>query len=312
MQQSFDREGPAAAVAPAGDVDIAYETFGDPAHPPVLLIMGAGAQLLSWPEGFCWNLVDHDLFVVRFDNRDVGLSTHLTEAPLPDLAACLAGDTSTAAYTLSDMATDTIQLIDHLGLESAHLVGLSMGGMIAQVIAIEHPEKVRSLTSLMSSTGNRDVGKWTPETWAVLATPPSAPTREAFIERDVLFNRTVGSPDYPSDEVELRRLAGSYFDRAFDPLGGARQLAAALASGDRTEALARISAPTLVIHGAEDKMLDVTGGHATAEAIPGAELVIIPGMGHDLPGELWAGITDRISRLVDSAEGNVTPAGSAS
>ena len=284
-----------------GSITLAYETLGRPDDPPVLLIMGMGAQLLSWHEEFCQELVDRHLFVVRYDNRDVGHSTHLRTVPMPDLAAVMGGDPSTAPYTLSDMAADAAGLIEGLGLGSAHLVGASLGGTIGQVMAVEHPERVRSLTSMMATTNDPAVGQWTQEAIAQLSVQAS-PTREATIERDVQINRVIGSPAFPTGDVELRERAGRAFDRDVDPDGATRQFAAFLASPDRTADLARVTAPTLVIHGAADPLIQVSGGRATAAAIPGAELLVIEGMGHDLPRQLWPQFADRISALVQRAE----------
>ena len=289
-----------------GEIAIAYETFGSAADPPVLLIMGLGGQLLSWPEDFCRLLVDRGLFVVRFDNRDVGLSTHLHDLPAPDLAAIQRGDFATAPYTLSDMAGDTASLIEALGLGSAHVVGASLGGMIGQVLAIEHPNRVRSLTSIMSTTGDSNVGQSTAEAFAHL-TQPAARTRAEVLDRRVQSQGVTGSPDYPTSEAELRDRAGQAFDRNFDPVGGARQLAAALASPDRTTDLADVRVPTLVIHGADDPLIQVSGGHATAAALPDAELLVIDGMGHDLPRQLWPQVIERISAHIARAEGRPDP-----
>ena len=288
------------ARAPHG-VEIAYETFGRASHPPVLLIMGLGTQMLGWPDGFCQELAARGHFVVRFDNRDVGLSTHLHDAPRPDPVAAWSGDFSSASYTLSDMAGDTAALLDALGFDSAHVVGASMGGMIAQSLAIENPERVRSLTSMMSSTGDAKVGQATQAAMTVLMAPPARSRQEA-IDRVVASYRVIGSPGYPLDEEALRERAGLSFDRAHDPFGVGRQLVAILASGDRTERLRDVRVPTLVIHGEQDPLVQVSGGRATASAIPGAELVVIDGMGHDLPRQLWRGIADRVAALVEQAE----------
>ncbi len=284
-----------------GDIAIAYETFGDAADPPVLLIMGLGAQLLSWREEFCQQLADRGLFVVRYDNRDVGLSTHLHHVPLPDLAAIHSGDLSTAPYTLSEMASDAANLIETLGLGSAHVVGASMGGMIGQVLAIEQSDRVRSLTSIMSTTGDPNVGQSTQEAFAQL-TQPAARTRREMIDNRLRSHRVVGSPNFATSEAELRDRAGQVFDRNFDPEGGTRQFAAVLASPNRTEDLAGVRVPTLVIHGADDPLIQVSGGHATAAAIPGAQLLVIDGMGHDLPEQLWPQVVDRIATHIASAE----------
>src|SRR5215213_10545120 len=269
-----------------GDIDIAYNTVGKPTDPPVLLISGLGAQLIAWDDAFCQELVDRGMFVVRFDNRDVGLSSHLARGSLANSTAIMAGAPQVLPYTLADMAADAAGVIDNLGLDSAHVVGISLGGMIAQILAIEHPERVRSLTSIMSTTGHKQVGQPTDAARALFLLPPVI-TREDAMDRAMLFNRTIVSPAYPTDETELRDRAVRAFDRAFNPQGVARQLAAAMTTPDRTEDLRRLDLPTLVIHGAQDPVIAVSGGQATAEAIPGAELVVIDGMGHDLPRPLW-------------------------
>ena len=280
-----------------GDIDVAYNTLGEATDFPVVLISGLGAQLIAWDDAFCQELVDRGLFVIRFDNRDVGLSSHLADGPRSDPSAATAAAAPAAFYTLAEMAADTAGLIDNLGLGSAHVVGISLGGMIAQILAIEHPERVRSLTSIMSTTGHNQVGQPTDAARALFLLPPVI-TREGAMDRAVHFNRTVGSPAYPTEETELRDRAVRAFARAFNPQGVARQLAAAMTTPDRTEDLRRLDLPTLVIHGAEDPVIAVSGGQATAEAIPGAELVVIDGMGHDLPRPLWPTVAERIAALV--------------
>jgi pimeloyl-ACP methyl ester carboxylesterase len=282
-------------------IEVTYERFGDPRAPPVLLVMGLGTQMLGWHEGFCEGLVARGLHVIRFDNRDVGLSSHFPDAPTPDVAAARSGDVSSASYTLSDMADDTVGLLDALRLESAHVVGASMGGMIAQTIAIEHPGRIRSLTSIMSTTGSRSVGQSKAEALRAMAGPPPA-NRQEVIDRSVKLFRVIGSPGFEMDEAALRERTGVSYDRAYDPLGVVRQTVAVLASEDRTARLRSIDVPTLVIHGAEDLICDVSGGRATAEAIRNAELVVIEGMGHNLPRALWPDISSRIASLVQRAE----------
>ena len=288
-------------IGPAG-LDIAYERFGERTGPPVLLVMGVAAQMLNWPDDFCAELAARGLQVIRFDNRDAGLSSHLSEAPVPDLPAALAGDTSTAAYTLSDMAADAVGLLDALGIDSAHIVGASMGGMIAQTIALEHPDRVRSLTSMLSTTGDPSVGQADPEALKAVFSGPPAVTREEVIEQAVRAFRIVGSPDFPMDEAAVRDVAGRAYDRAYDPLGAARQGIAVIASGDRTARLRSLEVPTLVMHGAADRMCNLSGGQATAQAIPGAELVVFDGMGHTSPRALWPEMIARIVALVGRAE----------
>ena len=281
-------------VGPTG-ICIAYQRAGDPDAPAVLLIMGIAAQSIHWPAEFCEALVAGGLQVIRFDNRDSGLSTHMTEAPPPDLPAALAGDFSSVSYTLSDMAADAVGLLDALGIAKAHVVGASMGGAIAQTVAIEHPERVRSLTSMMSTTGNGSVGQISPEVLRELFGGPRAVTRDDVIQQMLRAVRVIGSPGYPADEGEVAAVAGLAYDRCYDPIGVARQAIATVASGDRTERLRQLSVPTLVIHGLADRMCDVSGGRATAEAIPGAELVLIEGMGHNLPPGLRVKLAERIA-----------------
>ena len=284
----------------ANGIELAYETFGATSNQPLLLVMGLATQMLAWHDDFCADLVDRGFHVIRFDNRDIGLSTHLADAPPPDLMAAFAGDTSSASYTLEDMADDAVGLLDALDIGSAHLVGASMGGMIAQTVAIRHPARVRSLTSIMSTT-SPDVGGPTEEAMALLFAPP-ATNRDEAVERSVNTYRIIGSPAYPLDETWLRSIAGTSYDRSYDPMGVARQLLAVQASGDRGPALSKVTIPTVVIHGEVDPLVQVDGGRATAAAVPDAALLVLPGMGHNLPRELWPTISDAISAVAERGE----------
>jgi pimeloyl-ACP methyl ester carboxylesterase len=290
------------ATTTVGDIELAYETFGDPGDTPLLLVSGLGSQMISYADELCADLAAQGLFVIRFDNRDVGLSTHLHSAGLPRLGDVRRGDRSSVHYDLADMAADAAGLVQALGLDSVHLVGVSMGGMIAQRVAITYPERVRSLTSIMSTTGDRSVGGASEAAQAVLYAPP-ATDRDEAIQRQLQTSRVIGSPGFPFDEEAIRARAGLAYDRAHDPAGVARQMAAIVSSPDRTADLGRVTVPTLVIHGSDDALVNVSGGRATAAAVPGAELVVIEGMGHDLPRALWPELTERITAHVKRAEG---------
>ena len=287
-------------VAPANGLEIVYQEFGDRSHPTMLLVMGLGSQLIHWPEEFCELLASRGFHVVRFDNRDIGLSTKLEDAPVPDLMALAAGDASSATYTLEDMADDAVGLLDHLEIEAAHVTGASMGGMIAQTLAIRHPRRVLSICSIMSTTGDRNVGQARAEALSVLMTPVPE-DRDGYIQFHVNAFKTIGSPGFPFDEEFLRWRGGATFDRSVYRDGFKRQLAAIIASGNRTTALGQVSAPTLIIHGSDDPLITVSGGEATARAIPGAKLLVIPGMGHDLPRGAWPEIVDAITANAERA-----------
>jgi pimeloyl-ACP methyl ester carboxylesterase len=288
----------------ANGIDIEYDIFGNRNAQPLLLIMGLGAQMILWDEQFCERLAARGHRVIRFDNRDVGLSSKFDEQGMPNLVAAMAAammrQPVSAPYTLNDMAADAAGLLNALEIAAAHVVGASMGGMIAQALAITHPARVRTLTSIMSSTGNPDLPPPKPEAGAVLMTPPPA-DRAGSIERAVTVFRTIGSPGFPFDEARVRDVAGRSYDRCFNPAGVARQLVAILASGSRKEALKSVRVPALVIHGADDPLVSVAAGIDTAEAIPGAQLEIIDGMGHDLPRAAWPRIIDAISELTARA-----------
>jgi len=290
--------------AAVGDLVIAYESFGDPSDTPMLLVAGLATQMLGWDERFCQQLADQGFSVIRFDNRDIGLSSHLTEAGVPDVLAVLRGDQTASAppYTLVDMARDTAGLLDALDVDSAHVVGASMGGMIAQQLAIGHRDRVRSLTSIMS-TPSREVGQARPEAGAALLLPPPTDADQA-VQRALAVYRVIGSPGYPLDERSLAQVARRSFARGNDPAGVARQYCAIAVSPDRTSGLRDVSVPTLVIHGEDDPLVQVDGGRATADAVPDGRLVVIPGMGHNLPEPLWSQLVEEIVTHARSAEGS--------
>lgn len=279
----------------ANGITIEYDTFGDPADPTVLMIMGLGAQMTTWDEELCEQIAGHGFHVVRFDNRDVGLTDKIEDGPRPDVLAAMQGDTSSASYKLTDMAADAAGLLDALGIERAHIVGASMGGMIAQTFAIEYPQRTLSLCSIMSTTGDPAVGQPHPHVIPILLGPRPQSRADAE-DRAEQAVRAFGSKGLEIDWARLRRRAGEAFDRCFYPVGFARQLVAIIASGDRTERLRQLDVPTVVIHGTDDALVDPSGGQATAKAIPGAELIEIEGMGHDLPLGAWDTIVEAIVR----------------
>src|SRR3989441_742140 len=287
-------------AARANGIEIAYETFGAPEGRPLLLIMGLAAQMILWDDHFCAALASRGHRVIRFDNRDVGLSSKLEEAGMPDAAAAMQtaflGQRVDAPYTLRDMAADAVGLLDALGIAAAHVVGASMGGMIAQAMAIAHRARVLSLTSIMSSTGDRSLPPARPEAAALLLLPVAA-DRAGNVERAVHIFRTIGSPGFPFDEARVRELAVRSYDRCFHPAGVARQLVAILASGSRRQALAAVTVPTLVIHGRDDPLVPLEAGPHTARAGPGAAPPGIDGTGHRPPRALLPPIIDRINAL---------------
>jgi pimeloyl-ACP methyl ester carboxylesterase len=267
-------------VAPAGAVEIYYETFGEPEDPALLLVAGLGAQLITWQEEFCYSLIDRGFFVIRFDNRDCGLSTILPDE---------------AAYTLSDMAADGVAVLDALGVDGAHVVGQSLGGMIAQTMAIEHPARVRTLTSISSTTGNPNVGQPTDDALVGIAREAIGDL-ELAIESDVAARRIWASPSW-FDEEETRAYFRRANERSFQPGASLRQLVAIASGPDREPLLARLDVPTLVIHGTLDPLVTPDGGQRTAEIIPGAELLMIDGLAHDLPVQVWQQVISAITTL---------------
>jgi len=289
-------------------ITLCYETFGEESASPMLLIMGLGTQMIGWPDDFCEQLAGRGFRVVRFDNRDCGRSTHVRGAP-PTAGQLVRRRIDPLLYTLSDMATDAVGLMRALGLEPAHVVGASMGGMIAQTVAAEHPESVRSLVSIMSNTGNRWRGQPAFGIYRYLLRRAPA-DREGFIEHTTKVFAAIGSRGLPQDKDRVREMVTRSYDRGQDPAASGRQLGAIIVSGDRTSQLRTISAPTLVIHGSKDRMVSRSGGVATDRAIPGARMVTIQGMGHDLPEAAWPLLLGVISEHAWSAErATAAPAG---
>ena len=283
-----------------GEVELCYETFGEPGNPALLLIMGLGTQMIGWHEDFCRQLAERGFFVIRYDNRDSGRSTLFDEVPPPKPAELALRRPKRIAYRLADMADDGVGLLDQLGIERAHVVGASMGGMIAQLLAARHPDRVLSLVSIMSSTGSRWSGQPAVRTLPfLLGKPPIG--KEAYVERIEKVFALVGSPGFERDEQALREVAELSYDRGASSAGLARQMAAIIDSGSRLADLRKIKAPTLVIHGTKDRLVKPSGGKATARAIPGARLLMIEGMGHDLPRGAWP-------RIIDAIESNAAQA----
>jgi pimeloyl-ACP methyl ester carboxylesterase len=280
------------------DVELCYETFGDPSNPTILLVMGLATQMVGWHDEFCEQLAARGFYAIRFDNRDIGRSK-AQSYPVPTVKQLLLRVKRAASYTLEHMAEDGFGLLDHLGIERAHIAGVSMGGMIAQTMAARHPERVLSLASMLSNTGALWSGQPSPRLYPVLLKKPPR-DREGYIDHASWVFSKIGSAAFPQED--LREIAARSYDRGLNPAGSSRQLAAIIASGDRTPLLRTITAPTVVIHGTADKLVPTSGGRATAKAIPGARLVLIEGMGHDLPRGAW-------TRMIDAIEENAARAG---
>jgi pimeloyl-ACP methyl ester carboxylesterase len=280
-------------LAKVGELQLCFQTFGERGAPPMLLVMGLGSQMVMWEDEFCETLAARGFHVIRFDNRDVGRSTILRDAPIPTRVQLLMRDRRGASYTLGDMAADAAGLLAELGLEAAHVVGASMGGMIAQQLAIDHPDRVSSLVSIMSTTGNRRVGQPHPLMLPRLLRRPSR-GRDRYIADFVATFQAIGSRTHPPDASRLRGLAERCWDRGYHPAGTARQLAAIGTAEDRSMRLAELRIPATVIHGTEDRLVMPSGGRATAKAIPDARLMILRDMGHDMPRELWPQLIDAI------------------
>ena len=286
--------------ARANGINLEYDTFGEKGAPPIVLIMGLGGQLLLWPEEFCQALADGGHYVIRFDNRDVGLSTKFEHARRPKLVraalASMIGLPIKAPYTLDDMARDTVGLLDALNLPRAHVVGVSMGGMIAQIVAAKYPDRVDTLTLIMTTTGNRRLPQARLDLQLKIARRPAEGDREAQIRHSMNIYRLIGSPRYPPEESTLRQKVERVYDRSSYRRGIARQTLAIIASGSRVPLLKRIEAPTLILHGADDPLVPVAAAHDLAHHIPGARIEVVPGMGHDLPPALLPRFAERILR----------------
>jgi len=286
-------------------IEIEFDTIGNPNDEALLLVMGFTAQMIAWDEKFCRALADKGYFVIRYDNRDCGLSTHLDGVAVDMAALFMArtsgGDLPPVPYTLSEMAADGIVVLDALDIERAHVVGASMGGMIVQTLAIEHPQRLRTVTSIMSTTGEPEYGQASPDAMAALMRPPPSDRAQA-IDASVEASKIFSSPRY-FDEARMRERAAASYDRAFYPEGAGRQMGAIVASGDRAGGLRNVTLPFLVIHGRADTLIDLSGGERTAELVPGANLVVLNDMGHDLPEPLWPLIVDVIASHATHAIG---------
>lgn len=285
----------AERFARAGHVELCWQEMGSRTDPPVLMIMGLGAQMILWPTELCALIAAEGYRVIRFDNRDSGRSTVFTHSPRASIRRALAGEIPPGAYDLSDMAADATRLLDAIGIGAAHIVGSSLGGMVAQTLAIEDPDRILSLASIMSTTGEPSVGRPTEAGLRALTSAPPR-NRDGYVNALVANRRLIASPGFEFDEERSRRIAGLGWDRGYHPEGTVRQTVAIIASGDRTARLRGIKVPTVVIHGDSDPLIDVSGGRATAAAIPGAELVVIEGMGHDLPAGVWERVAAAVTR----------------
>ena len=291
--------------AKAHGIEIEYETAGNKSDPALLLVMGLGAQLTIWPDAFFQGLAKRGFFVIRYDNRDTGLSTDFGSWGVPNIAEAfqklMSGKKVDAPYLVKDMAADAIGLIDALGLDKAHMVGASMGGMIVQTVAALYPERTRSMVSIMSTSGRPGLPVGKPEALAMLTAHPEGPSREQRVKYGIKLRQTIAGPGYPIPEAELRGFVEKNVDRRWYPEGGARQYLSIIASGDRVEQLKTIKVPTLVVHGEDDPLLPVACGRDVASLVPGAKIETFPGWGHDLPGGMIPTLVERISTFCKAA-----------
>lgn len=284
-------------IAEVNGIELCHETFGSPDDRPLLMIMGLASQMIWWDDELCEKLAAEGFYVIRYDNRDAGRSSRMSGRVSLPLAYTL----RVAPYSLKDLADDAAGLLDELGVESAHVVGASMGGMVAQTLAIEHPSRVRSLTSIMSTTGNRFVGRPSARAIAMLLSAPPR-NREQFVDYLLRTFRVIGSPGYPFDEARMRERAERSYDRGVNPGGTARQLAAIMSGRDRFRALRKVRVPALVVHGSKDPLVHVSGGRATARALRESELDVVAGMGHDIPRAIWPRLVRGLVRTADRAD----------
>ena len=291
--------------AKANGIEIEYETAGNKSDPALLLVMGLGAQLTIWPDAFFQGLAKRGFFVIRYDNRDTGLSTDFGSWGVPNIAEAfqklMSGEKVDAPYLVKDMAADAIGLIDALGLDKAHMVGASMGGMIVQVVAALYPARTRSMVSIMSTSGRPGLPVGKPEALAMLTAHPEGPSREQRVKYGIKLRQTIAGPGYPIPEAELRGFVEKNVDRRWYPEGGARQYLSIIASGDRVKMLKTVKVPTLVLHGDDDPLLPVACGRDVASLVPGAKIETFPGWGHDLPGGMIPNLIDRISKFCKAA-----------
>ena len=292
MYEPIPYQGP--EIVSANGIQICYDALGNPNNPALLMVAGLGMQLIGWDEEFCTMLAERGYWVIRYDNRDTGKSSKFDEEGIPDIAPALQGQSISAPYLLHDMAADAVGLLDALDVKKAHVLGVSMGGMIAQTIAINHPERVRTLISIMSTTGDPSVSAPNPKGLELLMAPP-ATNLESHIQNNLTWARATTGSAFSVDESGVKERAQATWERGTYPPGTARHTAAILASGSRQKALQKLTMPTLVIHGKEDIIVPVEGGIATADAIPNAKLMLIDGMGHTLPPETWPKIVDAIA-----------------
>ncbi|MBS0547802.1 MAG: alpha/beta hydrolase [Proteobacteria bacterium] len=283
----------------ANGIEIEYETTGDTGAPPLLLVMGLGAQMTIWPDAFFQGLAKRGFYVIRYDNRDTGLSTDFDswgQADVPGaIAKLMSGQKVEAPYLLKDMAADAVGLLDALKIDRAHMVGASMGGMIVQIVAAEYAARTRSMVSIMSTSGRYGLPQGKPEAIAMLSAQPEGTTREQLVAHGMKLRRTIGSPGFPTPDAELRALVERNIDRRYFPAGAARQYLSVIASGERVELLKKVTVPTLVLHGEGDPLLPVDCGRDVAALVPGAEITTLPGWGHDVPSALIPTLIDRIA-----------------